>query len=125
MLPVPAEWATYVHKHNVLAAFTAELVTAADEASTTTWAVENPADYGDPSRPAWWARFARHATIWLLPKVREALTRAGAAHLTFAQCALGAQVRKYTTLVCGSALRGCWARCARPAAHTERRGTTR
>eukprot|EP00965_Chrysotila_dentata_P123887 4094889-Pleurochrysis_carterae.AAC.1 len=34
------------------------------------------------------------------------LEAAGAAFVTFAQCAFGAQVRKYTTLACAAALRG-------------------
>eukprot|EP00965_Chrysotila_dentata_P055171 1830830-Pleurochrysis_carterae.AAC.1 len=41
---------------------------------------------------------ADHAPLWLLPDVREALTAAGADAVTFAQCALGARARKYTTL---------------------------
>eukprot|EP00965_Chrysotila_dentata_P090632 2991666-Pleurochrysis_carterae.AAC.1 len=41
---------------------------------------------------------ADHAPLWLLPDVREALAAADAGEVTFAQCALGARARKYTTL---------------------------
>eukprot|EP00965_Chrysotila_dentata_P106292 3510654-Pleurochrysis_carterae.AAC.1 len=40
-----------------------------------------------------------------MPTMRCALERAGAARMTFAQCAFGAQVRTYTTLACAGALR--------------------
>eukprot|EP00965_Chrysotila_dentata_P033623 1119544-Pleurochrysis_carterae.AAC.1 len=39
-----------------------------------------------------------HAPLWLLPDVHEALAATGADKVTFAQCALGARARKYTTL---------------------------
>eukprot|EP00965_Chrysotila_dentata_P085535 2821514-Pleurochrysis_carterae.AAC.1 len=87
-----------------MAEFTAALVTAA-EAVGTPWALENPADCGDPRGLAWWPRFAEHAPLWLLPIMQEALGRAGAEYVTFAQCALGAATRKYTTVACAASLR--------------------
>eukprot|EP00965_Chrysotila_dentata_P004512 146662-Pleurochrysis_carterae.AAC.1 len=68
--------------------------------------MENPADCGDAGGLAWWPRFASHAPIWLLPVVRDALGRAGAGYVTFAQCALGGQARKYTTVAHARALTG-------------------
>eukprot|EP00965_Chrysotila_dentata_P191437 6174527-Pleurochrysis_carterae.AAC.1 len=40
-----------------------------------------------------------------MPSVRAALAEAGAEKVTFAQCALGAPVRKYTTVACAPGLR--------------------
>eukprot|EP00965_Chrysotila_dentata_P059204 1965035-Pleurochrysis_carterae.AAC.1 len=80
----------------MLATFTASLVQAADAAGVV-WAVENPADCGDPGEAAWWPKFASHATLWAFPAIREALQRARAGSVTFAQCALGAAARKFTT----------------------------
>eukprot|EP00965_Chrysotila_dentata_P126844 4195782-Pleurochrysis_carterae.AAC.1 len=41
---------------------------------------------------------ADHAPLWLLPRIRDALAESGAGRVTFAQCALGARARKYTTV---------------------------
>eukprot|EP00965_Chrysotila_dentata_P121487 4016383-Pleurochrysis_carterae.AAC.1 len=84
-------------KHNALADFTAALVGAA-QAAGASWMVENPAHCGDPSGEAWWPRFASHAPLWLYPPMREALEAAGGRTVKFAQCALGAASRKYTTV---------------------------
>eukprot|EP00965_Chrysotila_dentata_P104223 3441792-Pleurochrysis_carterae.AAC.1 len=100
---MPRKWARYVEKHNRLAALAADLILAAHTAGIP-WALENPADCGDAAGPAWWPRMADHAPIWLLPRVREALKTTGAGLVTFAQCALGARARKYTTLAHSGAL---------------------
>eukprot|EP00965_Chrysotila_dentata_P196027 6177341-Pleurochrysis_carterae.AAC.2 len=121
---MPRKWARYVAKHNRLAAFAAELVLAAHEAKVP-WMLENPADCGDATSPAWWPRMADHAPLWLLPCMRAALTAAGADSVTFAQCALGARVRKYTTIAHAHALdpflvTQAHARCVHgPEAHPE------
>eukprot|EP00965_Chrysotila_dentata_P001678 55498-Pleurochrysis_carterae.AAC.1 len=47
---------------------------------------------------------ADHAPLWLLPRMRAVLTATGAGSVTFAQCALGARVRKYTTIAHARAL---------------------
>eukprot|EP00965_Chrysotila_dentata_P235941 6201047-Pleurochrysis_carterae.AAC.1 len=94
--PALKRWARYLAKHNTLARFTADMMLAADEAGAV-WAVENPADCGDPSGVAWWPKFASHAPLWVFPAVREALQRTRAGSVTFAQCALGAAARKFTT----------------------------
>eukprot|EP00965_Chrysotila_dentata_P184560 6092625-Pleurochrysis_carterae.AAC.1 len=54
---VPRRWAEYLAKHNDLAESTAALVEAAAE-SGTPWAIENPADCGDPADMAWWPAHA-------------------------------------------------------------------
>eukprot|EP00965_Chrysotila_dentata_P069322 2290571-Pleurochrysis_carterae.AAC.1 len=46
----------------------------------------------------------QHAPLWLLPHMRDALVATGAGSVTFAQCALDARARKYTTLVHSSTL---------------------
>eukprot|EP00965_Chrysotila_dentata_P021510 712560-Pleurochrysis_carterae.AAC.1 len=84
-------------KHNALAKFTADLVQAADGAGAA-WAVENPADCGDPGGAAWWPCFASHAPLWTFPAIQSALQRTRAELVTFAQCALGADTRKFTTV---------------------------
>eukprot|EP00965_Chrysotila_dentata_P001855 61268-Pleurochrysis_carterae.AAC.1 len=104
---VPPEWAAYLHRHNALAAFAVKLVDAA-ECARTPWAVENPADCGDPRGRALWPQLATHAPIWVLPAVAGALARADAGRLTFAQCALGARAGKYTTVGYVSELEGAW-----------------
>eukprot|EP00965_Chrysotila_dentata_P085142 2808897-Pleurochrysis_carterae.AAC.1 len=100
---MPKKWVRYVAKHNRLAGFAADLVEAAHGAGIP-WAMENPADCGDARGPAWWPRMADHAPLWLLPRVRQAMQMAEAQTVTFAQCALGARARKYTTLANGRAL---------------------
>eukprot|EP00965_Chrysotila_dentata_P010951 356361-Pleurochrysis_carterae.AAC.2 len=45
-----------------------------------------------------------HAPLWVLPSARAALETAQAETTTFAQCALGAAARKYTTLAHAAAL---------------------
>eukprot|EP00965_Chrysotila_dentata_P243544 6205473-Pleurochrysis_carterae.AAC.1 len=60
-----------MEKHNALAAFTAELIVAAQSADAM-WMVENPADCGDADGLAWWPRFRDHAPLWLLPRMRDA-----------------------------------------------------
>eukprot|EP00965_Chrysotila_dentata_P092944 3068854-Pleurochrysis_carterae.AAC.1 len=47
---------------------------------------------------------ADHSPLWLLPRIREALATSGAEKVTFAQCALGARARKYTTVAHAAAL---------------------
>ena len=49
---VPPPWIRYLEKHNLIGSFTARLVAAAESAGTP-WAIENPADRGDASSPAY------------------------------------------------------------------------
>lgn len=86
--PVPEEWRLYLDKHNRLGTFTAALIGAAHAAGAA-WAVENPADRGDPSSPAFWEQRRDHAPLWMHGDVAAALDAAGGACKTFAQCAFG------------------------------------
>jgi hypothetical protein len=53
------------------------LVTAA-EAAGTPWAIENPADRGDESSPAYWRIHRDHAPLWLHQHISRALSDAQA-----------------------------------------------
>ena len=100
--PVPPEWQRYVAKHNALADVTARLLVAARDAGVPA-ALENPADRGDPGSPAYWAEYADHGPLWLMPSVRRALE--GAARYTFAQCSFeGGLAQKWTTIGATGAL---------------------
>ena len=61
--------------------------------------LENPSDRGDRDSPAWWARYADHAPLWLQPSIQEAAAQTGARPRTFAQCAFGAPWQKWTTIL--------------------------
>eukprot|EP00965_Chrysotila_dentata_P054106 1795716-Pleurochrysis_carterae.AAC.1 len=54
---------------------------------------------------AWWPRFTSHAPLWLYPPIRDALQSSGAETITFAQCALGAETRKFTSIAVAEGLR--------------------
>ena len=94
----PPEWAAYLRKHNALAAWSAQLAAAADEAGAA-WAIENPADRGDRASDAHWERYSDHAPLWLSTPMRELEKATGARRRTFAQCALGGRSQKWTTLL--------------------------
>ena len=104
--PLPAGWEAYVHLHNRLADFTAELVRACHVAGVPC-AVENPADRADRASPAYWEAAADSGSIWRMPALSEALAQAGAVYYTFAQCAplIGGRAQKYTTIAAIGALR--------------------
>ena len=74
---VPQPWTRYLEKHNLIGSFTARLVTAA-EAAGTPWAIENPADRGDESSPAYWRIHRDHAPLWLHQHISRALSDAQA-----------------------------------------------
>ena len=93
----PPEWRHLVRQTDALAAFTAKLITAA-EGCGALWALENPADRGVEGSVAWWPAFADHFPLWLQPAIAAALRAAEAQLFTFAFCALGADVQKWTTV---------------------------
>ena len=116
MALAPANWRAYLSKHNAMARWSAELISAAHDASVP-WALENPADRGDESSPAWWPQYADHAPIWLNEHIAAALRATGATKRTFAQCSFGALTQKYTTIAHSEDLREAMAplgdmRCA-------------
>jgi hypothetical protein len=96
-------WRAYLLKHNRLAALTAELAHLADGLGIP-WAIENPADRGVRSSPAWWAAHADHAPLWAMPCMWRLMAATGACELTFAQCAFGAAAQKWTTVWCARSL---------------------
>ena len=63
------------------------------------FAIENPADRGDPRMPHLY-QFPRHAPIWEMPPMVKLEHDCGAGRLTFAQCQIGGDRQKYTTLLC-------------------------
>ena len=93
-----AHWADYLAKHNRLADWAAWLARIADEAGIF-FLAENPADCGDETSVAWWARFRTHAPLWVQPAWVELRNDTDARLFTFAQCAFRAQWRKLTTLM--------------------------
>ena len=94
---VPQRWRRFLEKHNRLADLSADIIRAAT-ASGTAWAIENPADRGDETSPAWWKRHADHAPIWRSPSVRDAIADGGGVIRTFAQCSFAAHVQKWTSV---------------------------
>ena len=95
---VPPEWAAYLAKHNRLADWSAEVAVAALGAGAA-FAIENPADRGERDSPAFWGKFADHAPIWQLPSFRKLAQRLGVTRYTFPQCAFGAEVQKWTSIL--------------------------
>jgi hypothetical protein len=107
---MPAEWASYVRRHNELVESTIELVTAADQAGVA-WAIENPAHRGIPGSPEFWHAVAHQGTLWdylaqagIAPAWWDVLTGplavSGVEQVVFAACALGAPFQKLTTIWC-------------------------
>ena len=94
---VPLPWARYIEKHNLLGSFTARLVAAAESAGIP-WAIENPADRGDASSPAYWKLYHDHAPLWLHHHISSALSDSHAVMRTFAQCAFDSPFQKWTTV---------------------------
>lgn len=102
---VPPAWDAYLVKHEKLAAVSVRLIEAAHAAGCA-WALENPADRGDPNSKAWWPRYADHAPLWVQPAVADAIAATGASRRTFAHCAFGAKEQKWTTIAHAAALDG-------------------
>ena len=92
---MPAEWQRYMRKHNTLALFTISVARAAI-ATGVGVAIENPADRGVEGSPAYWRRHSDHGSFWRLPEVQDLRL----VQHTFAQCAFGAEVQKFTTIAC-------------------------
>ena len=100
--PIPLGWEAYIAKHNLLAEFTSEAIRAC-HATATPMALENPASRSDPTSPAFWEEFQHHGSLWHMLSIATTLGAFSAAVHTFAQCALGAPVQKWTTIsACGS-----------------------
>ena len=61
---------------------------------------EHPPDRGEMGSDLFQTKFADHAPIWLMDEIRTLRRDAGASMVTFAQCALGGEYQKWTSLMC-------------------------
>lgn len=123
---VPPEWARYVRKHNKIAAFAFEVVSAVISAGGEA-IVENPAARSGPPvgvERASWAKFRDHGSLWHTAAAQAMLqpgpgSAEAALHaFTMAQCAYGAPHQKWTTLAVSAGLREAATGVAeRPCAH--------
>ena len=93
--PIPEEWRAYIAKHNLLADFTASVIDSC-RASSTPFAMENPADRSVP--PAFWEDVKTCGSVWRMPCIARALGASGALFRTFSQCKLGSDAQKWTTI---------------------------
>ena len=73
------------------------LLKAAAEVGTE-FAIENPADRGDPARPDLFMH-PEHAPLWLMPEMKELSSFASCRTSTFPMCAFGAPYLKHTTFM--------------------------
>ena len=94
---VPSEWRRYLDKHNLITAFTFALADAA-EAGGAMVMIENPAARSGPpvgEAAAYWHSKRDHGSMWHTAAARRVPRPA----FTFAQCAFGAPVQKWTSVV--------------------------
>jgi hypothetical protein len=98
LLGLPAKERNYLRKHNALADFSARLASAAFVAGKT-FIIENPPDRGRRGSPLfrWSAR--HHVPLWLMPSIRALTCQCSPIWVTFAQCSLGGDFKKITTLM--------------------------
>lgn len=110
---VPPEWARYVRKHNLIAAFAFEVVAAVVSAGGEAL-VENPAARSGPPvgvAAAAWARFSDHGSLWHTAAAQAMMhpgpgsAEAALTAFTLAQCAYDAPHQKWTTLAVSAGLR--------------------
>ena len=73
------------------------LLTAAYEAGTE-FAIENPADRGDPAHPELFIH-PEHAPLWIMPEMLALQKLASCRRSTFPMCAFGAPFLKYTSIL--------------------------
>lgn len=73
--PMPAEWAEFVLRHNIMADFAATAVAVAAAAGIPA-GIEHPADRGDDDSLAHWPKHADRGTIWDLEGQLLATARA-------------------------------------------------
>ena len=64
----------------------------------TEFAIENPADHGDPTRTDLFVH-AEHAPLWIMPDILQLSTHASCRTATFPMCQFGAKYKKDTTLM--------------------------
>jgi len=95
--PPPAGHEQELRRANAIIDRLCRMLEAAHKVGTE-FVVEQPADRGDPSSPHTFL-FADHSPLWLYPAIQSLQQRTGGSTCTFAQCTLGADYQKYTTLL--------------------------
>mmetsp|Transcript_58714 Transcript_58714/g.154320 ORF Transcript_58714/g.154320 Transcript_58714/m.154320 type:complete len:298 (-) Transcript_58714:53-946(-) len=73
-------------------------------ATRTPVGLENPADRGVDTSPAYWVEHAEHGSLWRMPCVARALGAYRASFATFAQCSFAAPAQKWTTIALAGGL---------------------
>ena len=82
---------------NSIVARTVILLLAAQLVGTQ-WALENPADRGDPVAHRLWLH-DDHGPVWLMPEIQALMKTCAASVATFPMCAFSAPWQKFTTLM--------------------------
>ena len=93
----PAKHRRELRAANELVRRTCTILRAAADAGTE-FAIENPADRGDPSLADQFINH-EHAPIWLMPEMQELQRYATCRSSTFPMCAFGRPYQKQTTLM--------------------------
>ena len=96
-LDCPAAHRRELREANTLVQRMCAILRAAADAGSE-FAIENPADHGDPSHPAIFVH-PEHAPLWLMPDVLSLGRHASCRSVSFPLCAFGARVQKWTTLL--------------------------
>ena len=94
---VPAKHRKELLMANSIVARTVMLLAAAQLVGTQ-WAIENPADRGDPAKHRLWLH-DQHGPLWLMPEVIALKKTCLASSATFPMCSFGAPWQKHTTLL--------------------------
>ena len=99
----PPGWRAYIRRHNGFGNLAIQLAWAQHHTGGG-WAIEQPADTGRKGTPWYWPFAADGGSLWLWPEIEGLQRQTGAVWLTFAQCMLGAQGRKYTTILASQSM---------------------
>ena len=94
---IPASHRRELSRANMIIVRTASILSAA-AGSGSEFIIENPADRGDPSDEKLFID-ENHGPLWLLPEIMGLEDAWTCRKVTFPQCAFGAPVLKYTTLM--------------------------
>ena len=99
----PPGWRSYIRRHNGFGNLAIQLAWAQHHTGGG-WVIEQPADTGRKGTPWYWPFAADGGSLWLWPEMQELARQTGAVWFTFAQCMLGAQGRKYTTILASQSM---------------------
>ena len=94
---IPAKHRRELQNANTIITRTTSILGAAAD-SGAEFIIENPADRGDPSDETLFIH-SDHGPLWLYPEIMSLEKTWHCRKCTFPQCAFGAQVLKYTTLM--------------------------